>query len=280
MKSYDAFLKSPYRSDKHSTYFSVYDQLFSRFAGTELTFVEIGVLNGGSLFMWRNLLGEKARIIGIELNPDAKRWEKEGFEIFIGSQSDPEFWKDFFAKVGPIDVLLDDGGHTFEQQIITMEAALPHIRDGGLLVVEDTHTSYMPEFGGPSPVSFVNYAKNIVDGINYRFGRFANTRKSEAAIYSAQFFESFVAFQIDRKLCGVKSEPVTNAGQTFDAKDYRYADSAALTMLQTGGGKYQTIKNTPGLGPLAVAVWRLISPTVLKLSHTRRFSQLKKHFRF
>lgn len=280
MKSHDAFMKSPYRSDKHSTYFSVYDRLFSRYAGTEFTFVEVGVLNGGSLFMWRDLFGEKARIIGIELNPDAKRWEKEGFEIFIGSQSDPKFWEDFFAKVGPIDVLLDDGGHTFEQQIITLESALPHIRDGGLLVVEDTHTSYIPEFGGPSPVSFVSYAKNIVDGINYRFGRFSSMRKSEPAIYSAQFFESFVAFEVDRNLCGIKSKPVINSGKTFDAKDYRYADSSVLSILQTGGGKYQTIKNIPGLGLLAAALWRKISPMVSKLSHARRFSKLKKHFRF
>jgi len=280
MKTHDAFLKSPYSSSKHSTYFPVYDRLFSRFAGTEFTFVEIGVLNGGSLFMWRDLFGDKARIIGVELNPEAKRWEEDGFEIFIGSQSDPAFWEDFFAKVGPVDVLLDDGGHTFEQQIITLESALPHIKDGGLMVVEDTHTSYMPEFGGPSPVSFVNYAKNIADGINYRFGRLAKTYKSEPEIYSVQFFESFVAFEIDRRLCGVRSEPVINAGKTFDAKDYRYAESAALSVLDGGGKKYKAIKRIPGLGPLAVSVWRKISPAVIKLAHTRRFLQLKKHFRF
>lgn len=280
MRTHDAFLKSPYSSSKHSTYFPVYDRLFSRFAGTEFTFVEVGVLNGGSLFMWRELFGDKARIIGVELNPEAKRWEKDGFEIFIGSQSDPAFWKNFFAEVGPIDVLLDDGGHTFEQQIITLESALPHIKDGGLLVVEDTHTSYMPEFGGPSPVSFVNYAKNIADGVNYRFGRLASKHKSESAIYSVQFFESFVAFEIDRQLCGITSEPVINAGKTFDVEDYRYAGSTALSMLETGRKKYRSIKRIPGLGPLAVAVWRKISPAAVKFAHARRFSQLKKHFRF
>jgi hypothetical protein len=229
--------------------------------------------------MWRDFFGDKARIIGVDLNPEAKRWEDLGFEIFIGSQSDPEFWKDLFAKVGPVDVLLDDGGHTFEQQIITLESALPHIKDGGLLVVEDTHTSYMPEFGGPSPVSFVNYAKNIVDGINYRFGQFAGRNKSEQTIYSVQFFESFVAFEIDRRLCGIASEPVINAGKTFGARDYRYTGATALSMLQTSG-RFRAIKRIPGLGSLAAAVWKKISPTVVKLAHMRRFSQLKKHFRF
>ena len=67
--------------------------------------------------MWKKFFGKKARIIGIELNPDAKRLEKFGFEIFIGDQSDPFFWKKFYKKVGKIDVLLDDGGHKKIQQI-------------------------------------------------------------------------------------------------------------------------------------------------------------------
>ena len=59
----------------------------------KITFVEIGIGNGGSLFMWKKFFGKKARIIGIELNPDAKKLEKFGFEIFIGDQSDPFFGK-------------------------------------------------------------------------------------------------------------------------------------------------------------------------------------------
>ena len=59
--------------------------------------------------MWRKFFGDQARIIGIELNPVAKRFEKDGFEIHIGNQSDENFWKDFFQKVGEVDIVLDDG---------------------------------------------------------------------------------------------------------------------------------------------------------------------------
>ena len=45
--------------------------------------------------MWKNYFGNDARIIGIELNPEAKKFEKEGFEIFIGNQSDENFGKIF-----------------------------------------------------------------------------------------------------------------------------------------------------------------------------------------
>ena len=43
-KSFECYLKSPYKSIKHSTYFDIYDNLFSRYCGEEITFVEIGVL--------------------------------------------------------------------------------------------------------------------------------------------------------------------------------------------------------------------------------------------
>ena len=75
-ESFNAYLKSPYLSTKHSTYFRVYDELFRRYKDKKFTFVEIGILGGGSLFMWREFFGPNARIIGIDLNPNAKKWEK------------------------------------------------------------------------------------------------------------------------------------------------------------------------------------------------------------
>tara|TARA_R110002167_G_scaffold97043_2_gene256528 strand:- start:3436 stop:3669 length:234 start_codon:yes stop_codon:yes gene_type:complete len=48
--SQQAYLKSPYKSIKHSTYFEVYDDLFPRYRGKKVTFVEIGVLGGRLAF--------------------------------------------------------------------------------------------------------------------------------------------------------------------------------------------------------------------------------------
>ena len=134
-----------YESLKCNTYFQVYEELFNDYIGKKITFVEIGVLHGGSLFMWQKYFGDKARIIGIDLNPEAKNLEKHGFEIHIGSQSDVMFWKDFYSKVGNIDILLDDGGHENSQQIITLNESIQNINDGGIILTEDTHTSYLKE---------------------------------------------------------------------------------------------------------------------------------------
>ena len=170
---YKSFIESPYKSTKHSTYFDSYDHFFSRYRNKNITFVEIGVLSGGSLFMWRNYFGPKARIIGIDFNPNAKKWEEHGFEIYIGSQSDIKFWEYFIKEVGLIDVVLDDGGHTYEQQIITTESLLSSMNDGGIILVEDTHTSYMSGFG-PKSKSFIEYTKMLIDKINMRYGNFSD----------------------------------------------------------------------------------------------------------
>ena len=112
-----------------------------------------------SLFMWREFFGPEARIIGIDLNPNAKKWEKDGFEIFIGNQSDRNFWAEVVKEVGNFDIILDDGGHTYEQQIVSVECLIDFVNDGGMIVVEDTHTSYMNGFGRRK-YSFINYVKN------------------------------------------------------------------------------------------------------------------------
>jgi len=221
--SYQSYLKSPIRSIKHSTYFDTYDDLFSRYRGQDITFVEVGVAAGGSLFMWRDFFGPQARIIGVDLNPDAKTWEKDGFEIFIGSQSDEGFWQDFIATVGPVDILLDDGGHTFEQQIITTELLLDNIKDNGMLIVEDTHTSYMPGFGEKN-FSFMSYVSNFADKVNQRFGKF-NDSLAEKRVWSVQIYESIVAFHINKQASHLQSTNVDNNGDSeYIAKDYRYSD--------------------------------------------------------
>ena len=58
-QSYKAFMKSPFRSIKHKTYFSVYDKLLEEYINKDITFVEIGVLDGGSLLCGENSLGRK-----------------------------------------------------------------------------------------------------------------------------------------------------------------------------------------------------------------------------
>jgi cephalosporin hydroxylase len=220
------YLAAGYPSIKHSSYFQVYEEVLSKYRNTPFTFVEIGVLDGGSLFMWRKFFGEAARIIGIDMNPNASRWTADGFEIFIGSQEDPDFWKSFFESVGPVDVVLDDGGHSNSQQVFTAHAVLPHIRDGGTLIVEDVHASYMRDFGNPSKYSFMSYSKRAVDRINSRSSLLPWLRQHDESnvrdlVYSCAFYESIVCFNVDRRKCFI-STPTINAKSEPKSRDFRH----------------------------------------------------------
>jgi len=222
---YQFYLRSPYRSVKHSGYFQVYDEIFENFINKKFTFVEVGIHNGGSLFMWREFFGEDARIIGVDLNPEAKQFEKYGFEIFIGDQSDKRFWKSFFDEVGDIDVLIDDGGHTYEQQIITVTSTIDFVKNNGLIVVEDTHTSYFKKFGYPTKYTFVNWSKKIIDNINSRSQEVVISNPLyKNKIHSVEFFDSIVVFKINKNK-SVDSKPTSNESKTLNFEDYRFFNS-------------------------------------------------------
>ena len=211
---------------KSDTYFQTYEEMFNKYVEKEITFVEVGVLHGGSLFMWKEYFGKKARIIGIDLNPKAKELEKHGFEIFIGSQSDKNFWDNFYSKIGKIDILLDDGGHTNDQQVVTLSETINNINNGGLIVIEDVHTSYMKKFGNPSKHSLINYSKYLIDVVNSRFPetklKIKNNHRKK--IYSISYYESIVAIKIDSKKSIEASILKNNDNELFKIADMRTSD--------------------------------------------------------
>jgi len=211
---------------KCDTYFQVYEEIFNKYVGKKITFVEIGVLQGGSLFMWKEYFGKDARIIGVDLHPNAKELEKHGFEIYIGSQSDKNFWRNFYSKVGKIDILLDDGGHVNDQQIITLTESVNNINDGGIIVTEDVHTSYFKKLGNPSKYSFINYSKYLIDVINSRFPgtRIKKNNDFRNKIHSISFYESIVALKINSKKCIETTLLRNDESDAIKVADLRHID--------------------------------------------------------
>jgi hypothetical protein len=222
LRLYRLFKQGSRLSLKVDSYFQVYERLLARYVGQPIVFVEVGVLHGGSLFMWREYFGPQARIIGVDFNPGARQWEAHGFEIHIGDQSSEAFWAEFYRRVGPVDVLLDDGGHTNRQQIVTAAMAFEQVRDGGLVIVEDTHASYLREFANPSSRSFMAFAKSVVDAVNSRFTRLRRSaRPYWRRVHAVSFYESIVVFEIDARRCW-PGTVVDNGGAANGAVDFRH----------------------------------------------------------
>ena len=124
---------------KWEHYFPVYQRHFEKFINKQVKILEIGIYSGGSLNMWKRYFGKDCHIIGVDIEIECEAYESEDVTVFIGDQEDPAFWDDFVRRVPEIDILIDDGGHTAEQQMVTLEKMLPHIRPGGVYLCEDVH---------------------------------------------------------------------------------------------------------------------------------------------
>ena len=97
-KLISAFKSSPRYSIKWNNYFEIYENLFKEFKDKKVKILEIGVGDGGSLFMWRSFLKKGSKIYGVDLNPQALKLKKNGFNITIGDQSKKEFWRKLYHK--------------------------------------------------------------------------------------------------------------------------------------------------------------------------------------
>jgi hypothetical protein len=122
---------------KWEHYFDIYHRHFSRFINKKVNILEIGVYSGGSIEMWHSYFGKDSHVYGVDIQEECKTYENEYTTIFIGDQADRSFWRHFKEQVGGIDILIDDGGHTPQQQQITLEEMLPSLNPGGVYLCED-----------------------------------------------------------------------------------------------------------------------------------------------
>ena len=220
LETFNFFKNSPKFSIKYDTYFEVYENVFKHYRDRKITFVEVGVSNGGSLFIWKKFFHKDSRIIGIDLNPNAKKLEEYGFEIFTGNQSEKKFWDNFYNKVGKVDIVFDDGGHKNIQQIATVDNSINNINEGGLIIVEDAHSSFIKWFYNPSKYSFISFTNLIIDSINRRCIHLNYKKQNSYTknVYAVEFFESIVVLKISQIKCK-KSSMIFN-----DAKDEYFLD--------------------------------------------------------
>jgi hypothetical protein len=124
---------------KFNHYFENYQRHFARFRGQEVHVLEIGIYSGGSLEMWKNFFGPASKIYGVDIDPRCKAYESDPAHVFIGDQGDRGFWRRFRQAVPALDIVIDDGGHIPEQQIVSLEELLPYLRSGGVYLCEDLH---------------------------------------------------------------------------------------------------------------------------------------------
>lgn len=133
-----------------------YEDKFSSLIDSEVTLVEIGVRSGASLKLWSEYFF-KANIIGIDNLSDFndhqipinEKWTSSEKVTFIDADA---YLKETVDKInGKIDILIDDGPHTFESHVKLLELYIPKMNSDGMIIIEDISYdpnqlySYVPE---------------------------------------------------------------------------------------------------------------------------------------
>lgn len=179
---------------KWKHYFEIYERHLAPYRGRPVRLVEFGVFHGGSLQMWRHYLGPQAEIVGVDINPQCATLAEPGIAIEIGDQGDPALHARLKAKYGTFDIVIDDGGHTMQQQILTFQSLYPALAIGGTYLAEDLHTSYHADWGGGArrPGTFIEFAKTLIDQLHAWYGPPAGLQADEITrtAFGLHFYDS------------------------------------------------------------------------------------------
>jgi len=121
--------------DKWAHYGPIYDSHFGPLWTRAKRILEIGVDHGGSLQLWAKYF-PTAEIVGLDINPDCKRFEEDRISVVIGDQTDTKL----LETLGDFDIVIDDGSHVKDHQTASFTALWPHTRL--VYLIEDCHRGF------------------------------------------------------------------------------------------------------------------------------------------
>ncbi len=121
-------------------YTELYERLLVDRKNDPIKIFEIGIAEGGSLAMWEAYF-PKARIFAVDIL-DKSKFNNPRVTTLVADQAKRDQLQAAIDAAGSdIDVLIDDGGHTMEQQQVSLGFLFKHVRPGGFYIIEDVHTS-------------------------------------------------------------------------------------------------------------------------------------------
>ena len=152
--------------------------------------LEIGIENKYSLNLWLNYY-PNAYIYGADINLAD---EGERYKIFKIDQSDEQQLNILMTSITkPLFLILDDGSHIPEHQILSFNLLFNKLLPGGTYIIEDIETSYWSKnkiynyetkYGYHNTNSVIEFFKLLVDDVNSCF------LKDENKIYQNNFIRN------------------------------------------------------------------------------------------
>ena len=142
--------------------------------------IEIGIENSASLKLWLNYFPH-IFIYGMDINIEDKG---DRFKIYKGDQSNKDDLNNLVNNIEkPIFLIIDDGSHIPEHQILTFDILFETLLPGGIYIIEDIETSYWSQnyiyqyetkYGYHHPNSIIEFFKLLIDDVNSEFLKVEN----------------------------------------------------------------------------------------------------------
>ena len=164
-------------TDKNTwhSYTSIYESVLIPYVNQKVKLLEIGVENGASSLLWQELL-PLSQLYLVDVQDIIKtrdRLDSNRYKFYkMNAFSDDAV--NILKSDNPdgFDIIIEDGPHTIESQIICIEKYLPLLRKNGILVMEDVQNiSYIDILKSKVPSDYqseyvdLRHVKNRYDDI-------------------------------------------------------------------------------------------------------------------
>lgn len=170
------------KSSNRHDYCRYYEDHFKSIRSKKMTILEIGVLDGKSLRMWKDYF-YNSNIVGLDIDVKCKNYEEERIKIKIGDQSDDSILFELVSNYN-FDIIIDDGSHIWDHLVKSFEFLFPHLNSNGFYCMEDLLDCYDSNHKGACGIHAINYLKNTIDNVNI-YGNVTKTNKANKSVRAA-----------------------------------------------------------------------------------------------
>ena len=229
------FIMQESNSDKiaHHGYHRFYPWFLAHLRGQDINLLEIGIDKTESLKLWKAYF-RKVNLHGIDI--DGKDFDGTEVTLHKVDQSNAVELESFADSVGiTFDVILDDGSHVPEHQMLTINKLWNLVKPGGIYIIEDIETSYWKKSGiygyyfNAKKNGIMHNLYDLVDVINSEF-----SKKNIQKTLVKHFGEEVEMVTFAQNCIILVKKDYQNFSQYYD-RDYRF----------NGEINYHSIQNLP-----------------------------------
>lgn len=135
---------SRYNSDKNTThaYGPLYEGLLAEYKDTATNILEIGA-GPGAMYAWRDYF-TSATIHTVNTS-NKKLYNNDRIRQYVCKQTDRPKLKEYFEDI-QFDIIIDDGTHSYHDQILSYVYLQQFLKPGGIYIIEDIQSEDTLEY--------------------------------------------------------------------------------------------------------------------------------------